>query len=150
MSAFANARRYVELTVAKQDLKTQLEAIEAALRGLEPKAVEEMLNEGLPRLPIDGRLLYFGRLITASTAGQDPKIMKRAFARVKLGDLVMAKPNIMGIKSHIRERLDAGLAVEPVITRFVQWRELRQLRCVKDSGEAAPTSLDEALGKGSL
>lgn len=145
--AFPNARKFAKLTKDKRDLEARLKQVNGELDKLAPMASDELIQNGVPRLPIDGMLLYFARLINASAAGQDPRRMRRAFARIGLGDLISPKPNVQAIKSHILERLNANLPVENVVSKYVRWQQFRQLRCIADSGMPLSDSLDEALGE---
>jgi hypothetical protein len=147
--AFDHARRYAALTRRKRRILGLLEKVEAELRTLEPLATEEMIDAGVPRVSFGDMRLFFGTVVFASAAGQDATKMKRAFTRVGLGSLVEPKANIQGIKSHIRERLAAGDPVEPVISRYIRWEEVRQLRCVTDGGKPPPAirTMDDHLGE---
>ena len=142
--------RFADLTRRKRRIAALAEKVEAELRSIEIQAADELIQEGVPRLPLNGQLLYFGRAIQATATGQDGARMRRAFARIGLGDLVSPRPNIQGIKAHIRERLEAELPVERVVNRYVRWKEIRQLRCVVDGGKPPPDSLDSSSVRAEL
>lgn len=137
------ARRFAELVARKREIEADLRIVNAQIEDARPKAEQEMIDAGIPRLPVAGMLLFFGQQIRASfRKGMDPEAARRAFTRVGLGDLVPRRMNIQAVKAHIRERLENEEAVEPTIARWVDYKSWKELRAVADDGAAAPSAED--------
>jgi len=165
--ALEACRRVAELHAEKERLGEALRKVNLDLDLALGEAEREMVEAGLPRLPIDGKLLYWqGYAQVVPRLGRDgpprpPRTtlpeearaaLYRAMSRMGIAELMPRGVNTRALQGWIVEQVEDGHELPEAFTHWFDYATGKQLRVRNDQagggGASVKDKLDAALGGG--
>jgi hypothetical protein len=101
-------RRLIEIDERCRKIKAEDKTLSEERDRLELEATEEMIEEGVSKIEVDGTLIHIRRDLYASTAGMDKDAAVAYLKRIGLGDYVSEGFNANSISAWLRERDEEG------------------------------------------
>ena len=113
----------INLTRRKKEIDTELKEIEREIRFLGPQIVEDMIDNEMQKLTIDGATVYLRTQLWARATRDDPDSeyasefeQERACEALEaagLGDLVKPRFNVHSLSAEVRRMTKAGEPIPP-------------------------------------
>jgi len=109
-------KKYIALTKHKRELKSDLRELESELRGLENEILEEMADDGIGHISIDGATIYLSEMTTAKPIGGKAEVL--AYTKRIAPELVKETYNTNSFNAYIREMLEQNQLPEDFNEHF--------------------------------
>lgn len=132
MTELNNLTRYVTLESRKRELRSELDAIENEMKGLETQILDEWTKTGQTGAKVGGYTIYVNRQLWAGLAegAEGPDV---AAALGEAGLAWMATANWQKLSSYVRELDQEGAPLPRALEGVVSVREQFSLRARKAS-----------------
>jgi hypothetical protein len=122
------ARRFGALVKEKRDLEAELRRVKDEMGTLEPLVLDEMQNNQMDRMHLDGQTIYMHRILTSKAKGGNRNAVVAALKAEGLGDLVAEGYNANSLSAWVREQLAADEPLPPLLAATLDLEEIVSIR----------------------
>ncbi len=119
-------RQLALLIAKKRRLESELRSVKGEISSIEDVCINEMITNGIPRLPLDlddgSRItLYLDKRRYAKP--KDHSMLARAFEDLGMGDLVKTRVNPQTLNAYVREYDQNGIPLPTIIDDCLEYHE---------------------------